>query len=88
MAAKNRRVDPRPNRSQFRTALFIGIFGGVLGVLADLDHIPGLWGGQASRAFHTPLLFGAGLVSFYCLARLGRLLVGEVLSEKEAPHDF
>ena len=88
MAAKHGRIHCGSDRSVFGFTLLVGFLGGVFGVLVDLDHLPVLWGGQASRAFHTPLLFGAGFVAFYCLARLGRLLVGQVLSRKGASHDF
>jgi len=84
----NRRVDARSDNPQFRTTFLVGILGGVLGVLVDIDHVPALFGGQASKALHTPLLVGAGIIAFYCFARLRRLLVGKVLSKKEEHHDF
>lgn len=82
MADKNGRMDARPNRSQWRTALLVGFLGGVLGVLVDLDHLPALWGKEGARSFHTPLLIAASLIALYCFARLGGLLVGEVLKSR------
>lgn len=84
MASKNRRVDDSRNHSTFRSALLVGILGGVLAVLVDIDHLPILWGGRASRTFHIPLFIAASLVAVYCFARLGGLLVEQVLSRRLA----
>lgn len=82
MAIKNRRVDDSRNHSTFRSALLVGILGGILAVLVDIDHLPILWGGQASRTFHIPLSIAAGFIAIYCFARIGGLLVGQVLSRR------
>lgn len=63
-------------------AFLVGIFGGVVGVLVDLDHLPMVWGGTGSRAFHTPLALVAGVVVFYCFARIGGLLVQDISLRK------
>lgn len=69
--------------SSFVFALFIGILGGTVNILVDFDHLPMVWGGEESRAFHTPLAIVAGVVVLYCFARLGGLLVGMVLRRKK-----
>ena len=62
-------------------ALFAGVCGGILGVLVDLDHLTMVWGGEASRALHTPLAAFAGIVALCCLARLAGLLARVVLGD-------
>jgi hypothetical protein len=76
MASKARRILHGLvfDSSIFVFALFVGICGGIVGVLVDIDHLPMVWGGEGSRALHTPLAIFAGIVALYCLARLGGLL--------------
>lgn len=68
--------------SPFVFALFVGVCGGIAGVLVDIDHLPMLWGSDGSRSFHTPLAIGAGGIAFYYLARFGGLLVQTISLKK------
>lgn len=61
------------NNHPGRSSLFVGLLGGMANVAVDIDHI---W---APRAWHTPLLVGAGIIAIYCLACLGRLFYRVVL---------
>lgn len=64
----------------FKYAFFIGIWGGIFGVLVDLDHIPKYLGlTTASRPAHIYFGILAGIIAIYCLARLGRLFYRLVL---------
>lgn len=65
--------------SRFTFALFIGFWSGIVGVCVDLDHFTMLWGHPHGRIAHTPLVILAGIVGFYCLARIGGLLFRVVL---------
>lgn len=60
-------------------ALFAGICAGVAAVAIDLDHVSMFFGHTDGRILHPWLLILAIIVGCYCLARLGRLLVGVVL---------
>lgn len=75
----NRAAEFVRNSSRFKFALFIGLLGGAVNVLVDIDHSPVLWGGTATRAFHTPVLISAGIVAFYCVACVARLFFRMVL---------
>jgi len=61
-----------------RTALLVGILGGVVNVAIDFDH---LW--KPSRSWHIPLGVIAGIIAVYCIARIrglcckSRLLRGQ-----------
>ena len=75
------------NCSIFKFALFIGICGGIVNVLVDIDHAPMFWGGTASRALHPALLISAGIVALCysaCLAGcVARLVLEKKKKEKE-----
>ena len=72
-------------------AFRVGIYGGIVGVLVDVDHIiahyiPSLrtlnpeWPG---RCFHTPLLIISGFVIFGMLTYIARLYIGMVLRRRQ-----
>jgi len=66
--------------SEYQFTFFVGILGGILGVLVDLDHIPSLFReGIYHRLWHTPVLIVALFVGGYCLAHLAGLLARLVL---------
>jgi len=68
---------------RFKFALFVGFLGGIVNVLVDIDHSPVLWGGAATRAFHTPILIGAGIIAVGCLACIARLFFRMVLKNEK-----
>ncbi len=66
--------------SEYQFAFFVGILGGIFGVLVDLDHIPSVFrGGIYPRLWHTPVLIISLFVACYCLAHLAGLLARMVL---------
>ena len=66
--------------SEYQFALFVGILGGIFGVLVDLDHIPSVFReGIDHRLWHTPALIIAFGVTCYCLAYFAGLLARMVL---------
>jgi len=66
--------------SELEFALFVGILGGIFGVLVDLDHIPSLFRtGIHHRLWHTPVLIISLGIAGCCFAYLGGLLVRLVL---------
>lgn len=79
----NRTVERILHSSRGKFALWLGLFGGAVNVLVDIDHSPVLWGGKASRAFHPAILIGAGVIALCCLACIGGLLVRMVLKNKQ-----
>ena len=73
------------HRVQFRTALYLGLLGGIVGVLLDVDHIftyydEETWG---SRWFHWPAFYiSCGVVVYYG-ACAGRLLYKKILRKRD-----
>ena len=65
------------NRYPKRTALLVGVLSGLVNMGVDIDHPL-----FHSRAWHTPLLFGASIIAIYCLAHLGRLFFRMVLRRR------
>lgn len=81
--AFNYSLDCFRNFSVYQLAFFVGILGGIFGVLVDLDHIPSIfWSGLQNRLFHFPMLIIAGGVAFCCTAHLGRLYSQLVVRKK------
>lgn len=62
----------------FSFALRVGLFGGFLANLIDVDHVLMLYGGP-DRVLHKTLFVLALLVAVHCCARLGRLFAWVVL---------
>lgn len=71
----NVRLSDYAYRYPRRSALLVGLLGGVVSVAVDIDHI------FAPRAWHIPLLIGVVLVAIYCLARIRRYTCKDVLKE-------
>lgn len=72
-------------------ALRFGFWGGVIGVLVDLDHIPWAINPQVwteGRILHPALLVIAGVVAIGCVAYLTGLYIKLVLRKKRQRPDW
>ena len=71
------------NCSIFKFALFIGICGGIVNVLVDIDHAPMFWGGTPTRALHPAFLVGGSIILISYVACLTGCVARLVLEKKK-----
>ena len=79
----NCRVPNRTRNKDLKLALLVGLLGGIVNVLVDLDHLQ-----AGGRPAHLALGAVACLIALYFVARFGRLYLRMVLKKREPTGRF
>jgi hypothetical protein len=78
-------ISNRTDNNKTRSAFYVGIMCGVIGILPDIDHVISFWiqpQSESRRIYHDPILFVCCLVLCSLIAYGGGLYIKYILRRK------